>query len=175
MIAALNLDDASARAAALAEVASDAGPAAPLIELRRAAVLTEAGETEDALAVLDAVAASPDADQVYRDLATLKAIILRGSDMDQGQRMAALEALSNPGAPFRAVRNGTARGGAVGCWRYRGSAGSIVVAAAGTRRQRCHAQPDAASDPGARRYAARRRTVAFDAVTCTMVPEIFGG
>ena len=103
MIAALNLDTAADRAAALAEVATDAGPAKSVIELRRAALLAESGDTQGAVALLDLIAASPDAQAFYRDLATLKAVILRGPDMDQSQRMAALDALANPGAPFRAV------------------------------------------------------------------------
>jgi hypothetical protein len=103
VIAALNIDAASERAAALAEVAADAGPAGVVIELRRAAVLTEAGDTEAALAVLDQIASSPETAELYRELAKLKAVILRGPDMDQGQRMAALDALANPGAPFRPV------------------------------------------------------------------------
>ncbi len=103
VIAALNIDAAPDRAAALAEVAAGAGPAKAVIELRRAAVLTEAGDTDAALAVLDQIAASSETEEIYRELAKLKAVILRGPDMDQGQRMAALDALANPGAPFRTV------------------------------------------------------------------------
>lgn len=103
VIAALNIDAAPDRAAALAEVAAGAGPAKPVIELRRAAVLSGAGDTDAALAVLDQIAGSPDVEEIYRELAKLKAVILRGPDMDHGQRMAALDALANPGAPFRTV------------------------------------------------------------------------
>lgn len=103
VIAALNIDAAPDRAAALAEVAAGARPAKAVIELRRAAVLTEAGDTDAALAVLDQIAASSETEEIYRELAKLKAVILRGPDMDQGQRMAALDALANPGAPFRTV------------------------------------------------------------------------
>lgn len=103
MIAALNIDAASERAAALAEVAGGAGAAQAVIELRRAAVLSEAGDTAAALEVLDALAGSAEVEPLYRELARLKAVILRGPDMDQTQRMAALDALANPGAPFRNV------------------------------------------------------------------------
>lgn len=103
VIAALNIDVAPDRAAALAEVAAGAGPAKSVIELRRAAVLTDAGDTDAALAVLDQIAGAPDVEEIYRELAKLKAVILRGPKMDQGQRMAALDALANPGAPFRTV------------------------------------------------------------------------
>lgn len=103
MIAALNIDSAPERAAALAEVANEADAARAVIELRRAAVLAEAGDKTGALAVLDELAGSADVESLYQELAKLKAVILRGPDMDQAQRMAALDALANPGAPFRTV------------------------------------------------------------------------
>lgn len=103
IIAALNMDAAPDRAAALEAVAATAGPAKAVIELRRAAVLSEAGDTAAALAVLDQIAGSAEVEPLYRELAQLKAVILRGADMDQNQRMAALDALANPGAPFRTV------------------------------------------------------------------------
>ncbi len=103
MIAALNVDSAPERAAALAGVADEADAAKPVIELRRAAVLAEAGDKPAALAVLDELAGSAETEPLYRELAKLKAVILRGPDMDQGQRMAALDALANPGAPFRTL------------------------------------------------------------------------
>jgi hypothetical protein len=103
MIAALNKESAADRAAALEKLAADAGPAREVVELNRAAVLAEARDKEGALAVLDALAAAPDTEEPYRDLAKLKAVILRGADMDQAERMATLDALANPGAPFRPV------------------------------------------------------------------------
>lgn len=103
MIAALNVDSAPERAAALAGVADETDAAKPVIELRRAAVLAEAGDKPAALAVLDELAGSAETEPLYRELAKLKAVILRGPDMDQGQRMAALDALANPGAPFRTL------------------------------------------------------------------------
>ncbi len=103
MIAALNIDSAPERAAALAEVANEADAAKAVIELRRAAVLAEAGDKTGAIAVLDELAGSADVEPLYQELAKLKAVILRGPDMDQAQRMAALDALANPGAPFRTV------------------------------------------------------------------------
>ena len=103
MIAALNIDSAPERAAALAEVADEAGAAKAIIELRRAAVLAEAGDKTAALAVLDELAGSADVEPLYQELANLKAVILRGPEMDQARRMAVLDALSNPGAPFRTI------------------------------------------------------------------------
>lgn len=103
IIAALNIDSASDRAAALAEVAAEAGTAKAVIELRRAAVLAEAGDTAAALTVLDQLAASAEVEPVYREMAKLKAVILRGPEMDPAQRMAALDALASAGAPFRTV------------------------------------------------------------------------
>ena len=68
MIAALNIDSAPERAAALAEVAKDAGAAKAIVELRRAAVLAEAGDKSAALGVLDGLAGSPEVEPLYQEL-----------------------------------------------------------------------------------------------------------
>jgi hypothetical protein len=103
IIAALNADDATARATALEKLAGDAGPAATLIELRRAAILAEEGDKDAAAALLEKVASAADTTAIYRDLAQLKLVILQGDAMEASARMAILDRLANPGAPYRAV------------------------------------------------------------------------
>ena len=103
IIAALNADDATARAAALEKLADEATPAKAVIELRRAAVLAENGDKDAAVAILENVARSGDAGPVYRDLAQVKLVILQGDAMEHTVRMAILDKLANPGAPFRKV------------------------------------------------------------------------
>ncbi|MBV1864059.1 MAG: tetratricopeptide repeat protein [Rhodobacteraceae bacterium] len=99
-LAATGQPDAAARAKTLEAVGAEAGDAQVLVELRRAAELAASGDKAAALAVLDQVVAdAPNA--LYRDLATLKALMLRGKDMDQAVRTQALAGLAQPGQAFR--------------------------------------------------------------------------
>ena len=98
LVDALNEDAPEARAAALAEVQAE-GASAAVTLLLRAATQQEAGDAAGAAATLNALAVDPDAPEMYRDLAAFKAAILPTDDVEA--RMAALDALSLPGQPFR--------------------------------------------------------------------------
>jgi hypothetical protein len=99
--AALEKTDAADQVAALASIATDADAAFSLISLQKAAVLAEDGQKEAAISALEALKNDAQAPQIYRDMAQFKALVLRGKDMEQGARMAALEALAKPGSAFR--------------------------------------------------------------------------
>lgn len=101
IIAALENDAADARAAALNDVAADAGAASALVKMQSAAILADDGQVEQAATVLQSIAADADADQLYRDLANLKLVIMTGDTMDQTARTVLLDELSKPGAAFR--------------------------------------------------------------------------
>ncbi len=103
LVAALDMDDPTAQASALEAIAQDATTAKPLIEIQRAAVLADAGKIDEAGAVLNAMAVSPDTPKIYRELAALKAVILLGSKMDSEKRHAALDAMIRAEAPFRTI------------------------------------------------------------------------
>lgn len=100
LISALNMDDAGERAQALGSVVDAGGAEAPVAQLHRAGVLMEQGDTEGALAIFDAMKSGTG---IYAQVATLKAIMTRGADMDMDQRMLELDALSAAGNPFRPV------------------------------------------------------------------------
>ncbi len=100
LVAALDEKEPAARAAALADVAPDAGAAQVIVELRRAGELVEAGDIDAAVAAFEGVANSG-ADPVYADMAQLKALILRGADQDAAERDAVLGQLAAPGALYR--------------------------------------------------------------------------
>jgi len=68
-----------------------------------AAANAEADNPKAALALLDKVASDPSTPQIYRQIAMLKAVILRGNGQDKATRLATLEKLAKPGSPFRAV------------------------------------------------------------------------
>lgn len=100
LVFAINTEDPSERAAALAEITPEAGDAAVIVEMRRAGDLVEAGDTAGAIAAYNAVANSGAA-PVYADMARLKALMLGGADQDAAARDAALAELAAPGALYR--------------------------------------------------------------------------
>lgn len=90
------------RAVRLAEIAPEAGRARVAVELNRAAAQLEAGDTEGAIATVEALAGSTD-DPLHADLARIKAAMLKGITASPEERLAELEALAAPGAPFRVL------------------------------------------------------------------------
>lgn len=88
------------RAAALAAIVPAAGDAAVVVQFQQAGELVAANDKAGALVVLDAIAANSTLSE-YRDQAVLKALILRGKDMDQAARSSALEDLAVAGKPYR--------------------------------------------------------------------------
>lgn len=102
LYAAAEAETAAARAEALAAL-EVAGPAAAPALMLEAAALAEAGETEAAAAKLAALAEDPGHPRVWRDLAALKRVILLGPALPPAERLAALEPLAGPGAPYRVL------------------------------------------------------------------------
>lgn len=97
MMTALEENDPDARAAALARLETQ-GASAAVTLLLTAASQEEAGQLAEASATLGALATNMDVPAIYRDLAAFKAALLPSDDL--AARKAALEALSQPGAPF---------------------------------------------------------------------------
>ncbi len=99
--AALEKTDVADQVTALESIATDTDASFALISLQKAAVLAEDDQKEAALSALDALRDNAQVPQIYRDMAQFKALILRGKDLEQGARMAALETLAAPGSAFR--------------------------------------------------------------------------
>lgn len=97
LLAALEVDDPAARAAAMAGI-DTSGPSAAVALLLRAATLEEAGDAAGAAEVLASLASNGDVPEMYRDLAAFKAAMLPTDDL--AARKANLEALASPGRPF---------------------------------------------------------------------------
>ncbi len=102
IFAALNTEDPGARVEALASV-SPPEDGAPILALLTAAEATTAQDTDRALAALRALADDPLTPSVYRDLANLRLLLLGGEALGIEDRLARIEALSAPGAPFRQI------------------------------------------------------------------------
>lgn len=99
--AALEIEDGSGRAEALYRIAEEGGPAAAIVALRTAAEFVEANEIDRAIEILDGLAEDTGLNPVYRDLAALKSVILKADSLDSDARLAELDRLAQPGAPFR--------------------------------------------------------------------------
>ena len=103
VLGALAIGDAAARAAVLADISSDDAAAAAVVRLVVAGAQADAGDVQAADAALAELAASARVPTVYRDLARLKRLTLAGSGISKAERIAIVEALSDPGAPFRTL------------------------------------------------------------------------
>lgn len=107
VIAALGNDDATARRAALSSIpvegAGDAVARKAMLGFIAADEALRAGDRDEALARLDALAADTELDDIFRQMAQLKVVTLAGAGMEAAARDATLAALSAPGAPFRVL------------------------------------------------------------------------
>ncbi|MRX51237.1 hypothetical protein GI374_12435 [Paracoccus sp. S-4012] len=88
-------------AAALAEVPADTPERRAMTLMLAADARLAAGDRAGAAADFEAIAADAATPALPRDLARLKAVLARGSDMDPAARDQVLAELSAPGAPFR--------------------------------------------------------------------------
>jgi len=102
---ALDLGAPEERRGALTAIAAT-GDQAGLLQLILAsdpaenAAGTPAGSRAQTLAALDAIIAMPALPEAYRDLATLRRVILAGAEMPLADRRSALEPVAAPGRPF---------------------------------------------------------------------------
>ena len=97
---ALELPDPAARRTALAAVPAD-GPQMAILQLLLASDPDE--DSAARLAALDAVIADAAKPQLYRDLATLRRVIVAGDVTPLADRRTALEGLAIAGRPFRVL------------------------------------------------------------------------
>jgi len=101
IIAALGQGTAAEQITALDGLSAEAGSSFALLALQKAGLQVEDGQKEAALTTLDSLAASDSVDPIYRDMATFKALVLRGKEIEPSARLAALDILAVPGNPFR--------------------------------------------------------------------------
>ena len=101
LLNALELEDSSARAAALAKVQGDKAGSKALVAMLAAAESMAADDAAASNAALSTIAEDADLSKAYRDLATLKLVLQAGTDMAAEERRAKLTALAVAGAPFR--------------------------------------------------------------------------
>ena len=100
ILAALTGETPTSRLAGLETINSDTPGAAAVVSFIAAAEAQQAGETERAVALLDAVAVNGDLPLIYTQIAAFKSLVLQADTMDAGTRRQQLEALAQPGAPL---------------------------------------------------------------------------
>ncbi len=100
ILSALGEETAEARVEALEQLSIE-GEAAVVAQLTLAAEQQRDGNDAAAAQTLRALAENGNVPVLYRDLASLKALMLNVEDVSAEDRLVALEALSAPGAPFR--------------------------------------------------------------------------
>jgi len=98
---ALEAKTPEARAAALARVSPGRPEGKVVRDLLVAGAKVDGGDTKGALEILDAIGADATQPDIYRQLATFKAVVLRGKSMDKKERLAVLDELAKAGNPFR--------------------------------------------------------------------------
>lgn len=102
VLAALESDEAADRQSALEGLAAD-GPAGDILVLLKAAERLADEDAAAAAALLEPLAARPDAPLVYSDLAALKLVLIGEEAVDATTRDQLLERLARPGAPYAAL------------------------------------------------------------------------
>ena len=100
IVAALDGEDYAAQAQALSQIDAQ-GDRAGILNLLRAASALQGDDRDAALVALAAVEADATLPASYRQIATLKRVIVGGTALPLDERLAALTALAAPGQPFR--------------------------------------------------------------------------
>jgi hypothetical protein len=98
--AAMRAPTTEARLAAI-EALPGAGRESVAARFLAASTLAEAGRAEEAAAAFRAIAETDGIDPIYRDAARLRQILAGGAALPPGDRVAMLDPMAGPDAPFR--------------------------------------------------------------------------
>ncbi len=101
IITALNFEDIGARVSALQEVQAQSEGGAAVLQFLIAASQSEAGDTQAAVTGLNAIATNAGLPEIYRQIATFKALTLQDKTLPAADRRLQFESLTSPGAPLR--------------------------------------------------------------------------
>ncbi len=101
LIAALEIEDAAARADALDKITAESEGGKAVVALLASAEAHNSGNAERAVSELAKLEENPELPPAYREMAVLKHVLLTGKDMPIAERRSKLEGLAVAGAPFR--------------------------------------------------------------------------
>lgn len=100
MIAALSSDDDQQRADALSKISAQTPGGAAVLAMLQAGALADAGQQDEAVARLQAVALDAELPLIYRHIASFKALGMQQDSLSIAERRLQFEALAQPGAPL---------------------------------------------------------------------------
>lgn len=100
MIAALSSDDDLQRADALSKISAQTPGGAAVLAMLQAGALADAGQQNEAVARLQAVAVDAELPLIYRHIASFKALGMQQDSLSIAERRLQFEALAQPGAPL---------------------------------------------------------------------------
>lgn len=100
MIAALSSDDDLHRADALSKISAQPPGGAAVLAMLQAGALADAGQQDEAVARLQAVALDAELPLIYRHIASFKALGMQQDSLSIAERRLQFEALAQPGAPL---------------------------------------------------------------------------
>ncbi len=101
ILAALSENDSAARATGLQGIETQSAGGEAVLNMLLSASQIEAGSEPDAVASLNAIAVQGDLPEIYRAIASFKALLLQTDTMPVADRRLQFEALAAPGAPLR--------------------------------------------------------------------------
>jgi len=101
IIAALASNDAPGRADALSKITATSPGGAAVLQFMVSAAQVNSDQTEAAVAGLNKVASDGELPQIYRQIASFKALTLQADTLPAADRRLQFEALAKPGAPLR--------------------------------------------------------------------------
>jgi hypothetical protein len=103
VVAALQLEDAAQRAAALQDIQSQTADGQAMVQLLSAAELTADNRASDALTQLAAVRDNDEVQSIYRQIAAFKFLVIPNSGSSVEDRQSGLEALISRGSALRVL------------------------------------------------------------------------
>lgn len=101
LLAAMDQDEPDLRSKALADLKVQTADQQALVDMLTAAQAQSAKDNETAAQTLQKLLANDQAPKAYRDLASLKLVLLKGADMPAAERRALLQGLAIAGNAFR--------------------------------------------------------------------------
>lgn len=101
MLAALAQDDPSARATDLEKITAKTPGGEAILDFLIAAAQVNSDQSEDAVSALNEISRNGELPEIYRQIATFKALLLQSESLPASDRRVQFEALAQPGAPLR--------------------------------------------------------------------------
>lgn len=101
IISALKANDAEGRAAGLSGIETESPGGKAVLKFLTAAAQVEAGQTDSAVASLSEISKTGDLPEIYRQIATFKALTLQSESLSADERRLQFEALAQAGSPLR--------------------------------------------------------------------------